>query len=474
MGSDAHPLANMTFSASRTQTILNCERKAGWQYIAGIEDPGNQDTELGQKVHAELEAVKSQPGYLPNRLTEAGAIAIEALPYVEDFSPENGAKPEGEFFLRGRHPWRGFIDLRKPGSLVDYKTTSDFKWAKTEQELLYDPQAVLYAVHEFSRWDGDTVDLMWLYLHKKKHAAKPVKITMTRAHAMRVFAAMEAFADDFQARADAAPVQPELRARYVLDVLKPNTSHCGAYRGCPYRDRCNIGFFTTYLKGIKTVGLLEKLEAMDAMTEPGNATQAEPQLPVPSGAFAPGGAFAGTEAAALVEQVTSESTDPNPTARMLEVAEPAENAVNPPKRGRPKGSKNKAKETEQPALSPAPAEPATEIKVTGPAPAPTPAASKEHRIGTLYVGCIPRGFDEGQLADFDMLIARAKVGIGPQDWRLFEYGKGNGLLLDMFKGIVDHDKPESIVVADPRSPEAILCLSYLRGASDSVVEAVAR
>ena len=256
----------MTFSPSRITTWMNCQRKAGWIYIAGYEDPGTDATDFGTLVHAELETTKKTPGYLPNRLTDVGAVASEALPYVEDFSLADGATVEGNFTLQGRHAWQGYIDLRKPGHVLDYKTTSDFKWAKTAHDLLVDPQAVVYAKHELTRWRGPYVNLTWLYLRKRRpFKAHAVHLQMPRSHADRAFDALETFADEMQAAALGAPASPPEKHRYVLDVLQPNTDHCDAYGGCPHKSRCGISFFSSpqNSKG-KTVNLLERLQQMDA------------------------------------------------------------------------------------------------------------------------------------------------------------------------------------------------------------------
>ena len=141
----------MTFSPSRIGTWMACEVKGGFEYICGYKDPGNEDTDLGKRVHGYLEWLKSTPGALPDRTTEVGAIAAEALPHVEDFSLADGAQIEGHFTLQGRHAWQGYKDLRKSGKIVDYKTTTpDFKWAKTHDDLMFDPQAVMYAHHELT------------------------------------------------------------------------------------------------------------------------------------------------------------------------------------------------------------------------------------------------------------------------------------------------------------------------------------
>jgi PD-(D/E)XK nuclease superfamily protein len=529
--------ASDPFSASRIVTWMNCNRKAAWQYIAGYEDPGNEDTKLGTEVHAELETAKSVPGYLPNRLTEAGAIASEGLPYVSDFTVENGAKPEGAFTFRGRHLWRGFIDLRKPGYLVDYKTTGDFRWAKTEEELLLDPQAVLYAVYEFLRCpELDVVELMWLYLKKRApYSAKPVRIRMTREHALRAFAALESYADEMLATAVAAPGDPALRHRYVL-TLQPNADHCDAYRGCPHRNRCNLSFFQAPTqKGKGTVNLLDRLKEMDAANgAPAAPVRSEmaPMVGVPSPlsldpaagrpalAFAPDGAFAGigpttvtmtpavssTTVPSLAPSLDGITFDPTwaaapdapatepsipaaiPTAPATAFA-PEPGQINPPaKRGRGRPKKNSEATAPAapaapaataatptlvgtPALPPTVAAAGAELAASLAAPAPVAPAPTGHRVSCLYVGCLPH---RGQVnsVDFDSIVAKAKVAIGPAAYYAAYGYKANGMLLQMVEAIVQSDKPGAIVVPYPASPEATLCLSHLRSVSETVVEAV--
>lgn len=74
--------------------------------------------------------------------------------------------------------------------------------------------------------------------------------------------------------------------------------------------------------------------------------------------------------------------------------------------------------------------------------------------------------------NLDDIVAKAKVAIGPAE--LFKnYGyKANGMLLQMVEAIVQYDRPRTVVVAHPSSPEATLCLSHLLSISDVVVEAL--
>ena len=521
------PLVPMTYSASRTSSFLECNRIAAWKYIAGVEDQGDDQTDMGKLVHAVLEQHKKH-GYQLNLMNEVDSIAAEALPFIEDFRWDNGMEVEGArnafednqpFFVQGRHLWTGFKDLRRPGHVTDYKTSGNFKWAKTPEGLLLDPQAVLYAVDEFTRgdWHEDVCHMQWLYLLKRRpYTAKPVNVDITRDYAFRAFEALERIADELEALAAAAPLDPALRHKYVLDVVQPNFDRCANHYGkpCPHQSRCGISFFSTPTAstGKKTMGLLEQLQAMDREMAlqggavPGAATRVEtpPMMGVPSpvqapsvagapAAFAPGGAFHGTAAGNdLLASLTGGNAAPAPdapatsptTERMLPIATPipptefaapvdatpATGQINPPKRGRPKGSTNKPKDT---VPAPAPTEAAPALPATPAALSPAPAAAgAPHRIATLYVGCVPRGGDHGAGAiDLDMLVAKAKIAIGPQSYYA-NYGyKTDGMILQMLEQIIQHDRPDAVVVSHPQDTKTALLLPMLCAASDTVVEA---
>ena len=512
----------MTFSASRIQTWMSCPRKAAWQYIAGYEDPGTSATDFGTLVHVELERLKREPDALPNMMSDVGRTAAEALPFVEDFrldDPAHPARIEGEFTFHGRHTWRGFKDLSRPGEVVDYKTTSDFRWAKKPEDLLYDPQAVLYAHHEFLTWPGPTVNIMWLYLHKRKSAAMPVRLTVTREHAAQGFDALEAYADEMQAAADAAaavappalPIEDRRQSTHLYVLSLPaNTDHCGAYGGCPHRDRCgDLPFFSP--KGNRsTVNLLDKVQYMLAGNHEAPTIPAPPQpveetpllgvpspfspapwggvvLAHPSGADTFGPSFFAAPTSAedeptSAEDAPSDAPATEPHIPVGVVASP--NAVNPPpRRGRPPGAKNKLKDA---AASPAPIATAVMSKAAGEATtaiakelnallsAPAPTETLPHRVQTLYVGCFPHGDGaEADIVDFDLLVSRAKSAIGEEAY-FRDYGwKSNGNLISVIRQLVMRERPTHIAVYHPRSPEATLCLSFLRGIASTVVESVA-
>lgn len=492
----------MTFSATRIDTWMNCNRKAAWEYICGYKSPQEAGQARGDQVHKYLEWLKRNEGALPDRTDEIGAIAAEALPYVEHLSLATGAIIEGEFTFDGdRHRWTGRGDIKQPGREVwDYKTSSDpTRWAKTPEDLLLDAQAMLYAEREFRLFPNlEWLDMTWLYLASRKpYRAKPVPFTVPRHHAAACFRALESYADEMQAAAYAAPADIVARHKYVLEVIQPNYGYCNAYRKpCPHTARCNLPLFQEHPTETKSMNLLDRLKAMDALN--GGAANAAPE-PAPAPAAAAPPATAGNP------MLPRREPNMDPGAPVQAASAPAPAAINPPAK-RPVGRPRKTDTVPAPppayvgaaaaVLPPpeaAPAAPPAALSSVGasaptgaltvtpaaappPAPAvarPLPAPCAGHRIAQLFVGCMPMIMDgDIPIMSFDAIVARAKEMITlPVYFAGFGY-KSNGLLLEAVQRIIEADKPESVLVFDPRTPEAMLCLSHLRSIATMSVESV--
>jgi hypothetical protein len=50
--------------------------------------------------------------------------------------------------------------------------------------------------------------------------------------------------------------------------------------------------------------------------------------------------------------------------------------------------------------------------------------------------------------------------------------KTNGLMIESIQRSIQADKPPSLLVIDPRTPEATLMLSYLRSIANNCIESV--
>ena len=308
----------MIFSASRIALWISCHRAAGFQYFAEIEQPETVDTDFGGRVHAILEHWAKDGGHPePNLLDPVEAVAAEALPYVVPLWGPN-AEIEGTLDLHGRHAWRGRLDLvPSPGYVIDYKTTSDFKYAK---DLRVDPQALLYATFELRRHpELEACRLRWLYLRKRTpHRALPVDYVMPRAEAERGFAVLESFADEMQAAANASTNIVD-KPSYCLTLL-PNFNACSNYRGCPHRHRCKPPLF----RGEHTMSSNDFLSRLQAASAP---TPARPTLEMPAPAA---GTFSPPAPAPAPAAVTFSPPAPAPAAGTFSAPAPTAVTFSPP------------------------------------------------------------------------------------------------------------------------------------------------
>ena len=218
-------------SASQIKTWNDCPRKWGFKYIDGLEDPPSKAAILGSKVHAELERYLG--GGDIDEASDAGKIAATALDLLPEPREDLSVEEEVVFELDGV-TFRGFVDLIDPAgpTIFDHKTSSDPKrWGLTEETLVDDVQALMYATAGFLRWDLDSVGLQWTYLKTRGTAmATAVRATLSKDETLEKFRTrIHPTALAIVEAADCAESALELSA-------KP--SGCSKFGGCPFSGVC--------------------------------------------------------------------------------------------------------------------------------------------------------------------------------------------------------------------------------------------
>lgn len=258
-------------SASQWEAYETCPRAAGLHYIDGVTKPQLPSAAVGTRVHEVLEdystkgvdpnphevmtvQVNSKPvKYYPGQTAEAALPNIPA-PFV--------AVAEGEFMFRTPSGilWRGAKDSKYRvageqflppdlgiGTLVvhDYKSTSDFKWAKLpayDREAAQDPdypgdletnvQSNLYAYNELEATQDPEIDLHWQYLLTKGRPA---------AHSVRRKVSLRPVLEQIGRIEETAKEWLEIRkAKVPAKELRPNLQMCSKYGGCPYRGKACV------------------------------------------------------------------------------------------------------------------------------------------------------------------------------------------------------------------------------------------
>lgn len=247
----------MKVSATALKTYRKvCKRKGAWAKIDGIRDPGSKATGLGSEVHKHMDAWCSD-GLEPPK-DDAGRLA-GALIMKLDAAPGEGLVEEKFEFEFEDVTYHGFIDLQYEHQGVlrirDHKTTSDLKWALTEETLADDEQGILYAGAAFDADPSiDEVELEWGYVTTKgKRRTKEVRLRVLR----------DENTIKLQELTNDAREMVEIygSATTALEV-EPNPNSCDAYGGCFYRDEhCKLTA-TERMKAIMAQGSLkERLEA---------------------------------------------------------------------------------------------------------------------------------------------------------------------------------------------------------------------
>jgi hypothetical protein len=229
-------------SPSQLKTLRDCPRKWGWRYIDGIKSPQSDGQKVGSGTHSELEdwlahgAVPDENKVVPTSkgLRYPGKIAMAGLPLI----PAPGTcEVERKFWLEIEPGVviYGLIDFlaQIPVPIVgDHKTTTDFKWALSPDDLLTDEQNTIYAVVGMLLLNQPAVLTRWVYyLNHGTPEARAVDRTRNWNEAVVAL----------QPLAELVKTSMEFHRTIKTALeLPPNPGHCGAYGGCEHIGRCQI------------------------------------------------------------------------------------------------------------------------------------------------------------------------------------------------------------------------------------------
>lgn len=271
-------------SPSQIKNFLQCSRIWYSEKFVSLRKPTTEAMLRGTGIHSGIEDY-----LLYNEITgEWTDYVLAAKEHLDSLLDGSTYTIEREIYrdtFPGGPKLVGYKDLeiKKHGSLtiLDYKSTSDRKYAKTPLELAEDLQLNAYAQEAFEENEAlETVRLGHLYLltKNKKKAAWPVWADVTRTEAAAVWAKTLGYIREMTQIAEWHFSQTPVEDRF--EALKPNTDSCGMYGGCYFRSRCGIGsekvnFSVDSLlrkkPGAQMPSLSEKLAAKKLQSAPANA-----------------------------------------------------------------------------------------------------------------------------------------------------------------------------------------------------------
>lgn len=226
-------------SPSQIKTYNLCNTKWWWEKIAGFRSPTTPAQQRGKDVHKELEEY-ALTGKVPE-----DPVSIAILEYAP--GPASTPRDLLERPLAQRKnlpvPMEGVIDLFEPDNpdvprVSDYKTTSDFKWCKSPDELSYDPQALIYGMemlnfllrtgpHGLKR--SEQVEFRHVYGRTRGRAESTTRsVLLSRAW----------ITEQYEQRIAAVARNMQRDSVRPITEVAFDTTACNAYGGCPHQSRC--------------------------------------------------------------------------------------------------------------------------------------------------------------------------------------------------------------------------------------------
>ncbi len=225
-------------SPTQIDTWNACRRKGAFSRI--LRRPAGPGAQLGTEVHT-AEEVWLLEGKI-DTTTRVGRLAAAAIPYLpKPKSPglevETEASVETEHaVITGRidaiHFWIA-IDENGDEILVatvyDHKTTRDFRYAKSPEDLATDTQGAIYTMHAY-RIGADRVELQWTYIHTERvDEVRPVRFSPSRTHYLPILQEIDELAVELETY-DGKPIHE----------LPPDARACESFGGCPYSAECGL------------------------------------------------------------------------------------------------------------------------------------------------------------------------------------------------------------------------------------------
>lgn len=236
----------MRISPSQIKTYHEiCPRR--WWYERHRPRVPQPSAEFGDRTHALLEhwlqrGITPEQSAPPEQALEA-ATATSGLGLIP---PPAHAEVEIRFaFAFGGATYSGRVDFAAyyaRGAYVligDHKTIGDLRHAKTEDDLLEDPQRIIYSYWAAQRYRVETVGARWVYYQR----ATPRRKARARAveFAERSDMIAERMEDLHKRRS--LPIVQARRDDLGPGALPRNLSSCSLFppHGCPYREECHAG-----------------------------------------------------------------------------------------------------------------------------------------------------------------------------------------------------------------------------------------
>ena len=252
-----------------------CNRRWWFKYVAGLPEEPQLSQITGAKIHKAIE------GFLLNGTPVNNPVVGAGAHFLPERSPNILVElPTAGVLTAAGIPMKGFIDVYNKSPLyidsmgqvqamspnqvevLDWKTTSDLRYAKTGKELLT-TQMVGYAKFAITTQPELTsVRLSHVYFQTKgRPGAVKNSTIISLDNILERYQAIETVAENIK----------QVALLTEASEVPANRASCSAYRGCPFLNSCP--------QGVSTGGPVETMiEKMKRAKEAQNkGPQAQPQ-----------------------------------------------------------------------------------------------------------------------------------------------------------------------------------------------------
>jgi hypothetical protein len=234
----------MKLSPSQLKKGRQCLRAYAFEYVQGFKPPPSPKQQFGTDVHKQLEMWLSK-GKMPDSTPE-GQVAKQGIQKNWLPVPSENLLVEKQFEM----PWiedvkmSGFVDcvsLEEIPIVIDHKTTSSLSWAKTEEQLQFDEQALIYSLWAALTYGSERVKARWVYYAASNPKQGPRAPAGAKAVQVEFNVKDRSYVDKIKDLLVFSKKLIWIRKKEIKALsLPPNPHACSAFGGCPHRGTCNL------------------------------------------------------------------------------------------------------------------------------------------------------------------------------------------------------------------------------------------
>lgn len=235
-GPSVSPEGGLRFtSVSQLKTAQRCLLKWWWEKIQKKPTPQTKAQRVGIELedewysHLRTGTPLSPMAFVGKPFQPTGKLLLQKpLATLRDGKVTSPV-------MAGTVPLVGYLDILTAEGVIDIKTTSDPKWAKTPFELTQDLQMVGYAKFHQAHYQHDNPVPVthWYFKTRTPYKSWAVRAVVNNGQSAQAWSAAESVVLEM---AEAAKV-PTAK---IADI-PANTKACADYGGCPHRAYCPEG-----------------------------------------------------------------------------------------------------------------------------------------------------------------------------------------------------------------------------------------